>query len=73
MSDTKVSIQRHILKTISYRIIGSLTTVIIALMIGIPIGLGELTIKPIIYFLHERLWYRHIKFGVYKEKYEKIF
>jgi uncharacterized membrane protein len=79
MSDTKVSVQRHILKTISYRIIGSLSTVIIALMIGIPIqwsgliGLGELTIKPIIYFIHERLWYKYIKFGLYKEKYEKIF
>ena len=79
MNNSKVSVQRHVFKTISYRIIGSLSTVLIALMIGIPIqwsgliGLGELTIKPIIYFLHERVWYKYIKFGVYQEKYEKIF
>jgi len=58
---------RHILKTISYRFLGTLTTVIAAYCLGASIGLasllgvGELIFKPIIYFLHERLWYKFIK------------
>jgi len=28
------------------------------------VGLGELIIKPIIYFLHERIWYNWIKYGL---------
>lgn len=59
--------KRHLLKTISYRFLGTLTTVITAYCLGAPIslasmlGVGELVLKPIIYFLHERFWYRHIK------------
>lgn len=59
--------KRHILKTISYRFLGTLVTVITAYMLGAPIaiasmlGIGELLLKPLIYFLHERLWYKHIK------------
>jgi uncharacterized membrane protein len=49
------SLKRHILKTISYRILGTLTTVIIAYSVG------ELVLKPVIYFLHERLWYKYIR------------
>ena len=60
-------IKRHILKTLTYRILGTLTTVITAYFLGVSIevssliGLGELLIKPIIYFLHERVWYKLIK------------
>jgi hypothetical protein len=61
---------RHILKTISYRILGTITTVAVAYSLGASIqlssllGIGELVLKPIIYFLHERLWYRHIRVRV---------
>lgn len=57
---------RHILKTISYRLLGTLVTVITALSLGIPLsvsaifGISELVIKPILYFLHERVWYQKI-------------
>jgi uncharacterized membrane protein len=60
-------VARHILKTLSYRILGTLTTVIVAYSLGASIqmssllGVGELLIKPIIYFLHERLWYKFIR------------
>ena len=60
-------ILRHILKTISYRILGTLTTVIVAMSCGISLqmssllGIGELVLKPIIYFFHERLWYKYVK------------
>ena len=53
-----LDVKRHILKTISYRIIGTLTTVIVAYLLGASLevssllGLGELILKPIlsIYF-----------------------
>jgi len=62
-------ILRHILKTISYRFLGTLTTVTVAYSLGASIevssllGIGEILIKPIIYFIHERVWYKflHIK------------
>jgi uncharacterized membrane protein len=58
---------RHILKTITYRFFATITTITTALLLGISfeisslIGLGELLIKPLIYFLHERVWYKFIK------------
>jgi uncharacterized membrane protein len=61
------SLTRHILKTLSYRVLGTLTTVTTAYMLGASfelsslLGVGELLIKPIIYFLHERLWYKFIR------------
>jgi uncharacterized membrane protein len=50
------SLKRHILKTISYRILGTLTTVIVAYSLGASLkvssmlGVGELVLKPVIYF-----------------------
>jgi uncharacterized membrane protein len=61
------SLKRHILKTMSYRILGTLTTVIVAYSLGASIevssmlGIGELVLKPIIYFFHERIWYKYIR------------
>ena len=57
---------RHILKTISYRFLGTITTVVVAYSLGASIevssllGVGELMIKPIIYFFHERVWYNFL-------------
>lgn len=61
-------IVRHVLKTITYRFFATLTTIATALYLGVSLeassllGLGELLIKPIIYFFHERAWYKLIKF-----------
>lgn len=63
---------RHILKTVSYRILGTLTTVIVAYWLGASIeissmiGIGEILLKPIIYFMHERMWYKWIRIGLNK-------
>lgn len=63
-------VKRHIAKSISYRFIGTITTIILTVTAGLPlkwagmVGLGELVLKPIIYFLHERVWYKFIKFGL---------
>lgn len=60
---------RHILKTISYRILGTLITVGGAYSLGVSIelssllGVGELLLKPIVYFFHERVWYKFIRIG----------
>ena len=65
-----VSYKRHILKTISWRIIGTLDTIILSSLItgnikvGISIGGVEVVTKMILYFLHERAWYKFSNFGV---------
>jgi uncharacterized membrane protein len=62
-------LKRHILKTFSYRILGTLTTVFVAYSLGASIqlssllGVGELLIKPVIYFFHERVWYKYLRIG----------
>jgi uncharacterized membrane protein len=80
MNQTKISYKRHIAKTISYRIIstgiGFLTMWWISgsFKIGAAFGIAELLYKPIQYYLHERIWYKWIKFGVIvnQENKEKI-
>lgn len=63
------ALKRHIYKTITYRLLASLVTVIGAILLGATptmatlLGVGEIVLKPIIYFIHERLWY---KFGKVK-------
>ena len=65
-------VKRHIAKSVSYRFIGTLTTIILTVMAGLPlkwagmVGVGELILKPIIYFFHERIWYKYIKYGLKK-------
>jgi uncharacterized membrane protein len=67
-----VMFKRHLAKTVSYRILGTLTTVAIALCAGLDwqisslLGAGELFFKPLVYFLHERFWYKFIKYGIKK-------
>lgn len=67
-----VSYKRHILKTISWRIIGTLDTMVISWIItgswkwGLAIGGVEVITKMVLYFLHERAWYKFSKFGVKK-------
>ena len=60
---------RHILKTFTWRFIGTVDTIILAWVIsgsaetGLSIGGLELVTKMILYYLHERAWYK-IKFGL---------
>jgi len=60
-------LMRHIIKTVTYRFLGTITTILTAYCLGASIqisallGVGELVIKPILYFLHERFWYTYIK------------
>ena len=58
----KVTKLRSILKTISWRIVGTLDTMILGWIItgdpllGLKIGTLELFTKMILYYLHERVW-----------------
>jgi uncharacterized membrane protein len=36
--------------------------------VGVAFGVVELIYKPIQYYLHERIWYRWIKFGLKDKK-----
>ena len=63
-SDEKRANKRHLLKTISYRLMATLITVGTAIFLGLDLkfsallGVGEMVVKPIFYYLHERFWYR---------------
>ncbi len=65
--------KRHIAKTISWRIIGTIDTMILAGLIsgdwkiGVSVGGAEVLTKMVLYFLHERVWYNWITFGVDKK------
>lgn len=61
--------KRHILKTFSWRAVGTLDTVLLSWIItgnpltGLKIGGAEVITKMLLYFGHEKLWYR-INFGL---------
>ena len=65
-----VSYKRHIAKTITWRVLGTIDTIFLSGIItgswelGLAIGGVEVITKMILYFLHERLWYKFSKFGV---------
>jgi uncharacterized membrane protein len=56
----KVSYKRHLAKTITWRLIGTLDTIVISWiisgdpMIGLKVGFVEVFTKMVLYFLHER-------------------
>jgi len=67
-----VHVKRHIAKTITYRLLGTLVTGIVSfiligdLKLSAEIGVAELLIKPLTYFIHERIWYKWISYGINK-------
>ena len=71
-----VSYKRHLIKTITWRILGTLDTIIISWVItgsaaiGAAIGGVEVITKMILYFLHERAWYKFSDFGIENDKSE---
>ena len=71
--EMKVERKRHIAKTISYRILSTLIGFVLMWMIsgsikvGAAFGIAELVYKPIQYYIHERVWYKWIKYGLKKD------
>jgi uncharacterized membrane protein len=66
--------KRHIAKTISYRLVSSGVGFVMmyfatgSVKYGAAFSVAELLYKPIQYYLHERVWYRYIKYGLKEEK-----
>lgn len=62
--------KRHIAKTISYRVVSTAIGFLImwlvsgSIKVGAAFGIAELVYKPIQYYLHERIWYKWIKYGL---------
>ncbi|WP_179348049.1 DUF2061 domain-containing protein [Winogradskyella pacifica] len=75
-SKIKSSNKRHILKTFSWRGVGTLDTIILGWLIsgnpltGLKIGGAEVVTKMLLYFGHEKLWYR-INYGLDRRKERK--
>ena len=65
-----VAHKRHILKSVTWRIVGTLDTIIISGLItgswevGLAIGGIEVFSKMVLYYLHARAWYKFSKFGI---------
>ncbi|WP_027138106.1 DUF2061 domain-containing protein [Gaetbulibacter saemankumensis] len=65
--------KRHLIKTFTYRILGTLDTMLIASIVsgnpkaGLSIGAIELVSKLFLYYFHERIWYR-FNFGLSHRK-----
>ena len=65
--------KRHFYKTITWRLIGTIDTMILAWIItgntftGISIGVAEVLTKMVLYYIHERTWYK-IDFGLGKRR-----
>jgi uncharacterized membrane protein len=60
---------RHVAKAITYRVVGTMATIVIgwtltgSIQIGASLGLCDMIVKTVLYYLHERIWY-NIPFGV---------
>ena len=69
----KESRKRHLIKTVTWRLIGTLDTIILSWIItgnvltGLKIGAFEVITKMVLYYLHERIWYK-IDFGLIRRK-----
>ena len=61
-TNSKNGVYKSILKTITYRILGTSVTFGLGfattgdLSVATMLGFSDLVLKPILYFLHERLW-----------------
>jgi uncharacterized membrane protein len=71
--------KRHIAKTISWRLIGTIDTIILSwlisgdLSLGLQIGFLEVITKMILYYFHERLWFESSMLNTNKRHLAKTF
>jgi uncharacterized membrane protein len=65
-----VSYKRQIAKAITFRVLGTLDTILASWFVtgsfevGAMIGGIEIITKIILYFFHERVWDKYIKYGL---------
>ena len=76
MQKPHIDRKRHMLKTITWRTIGTIDTLLLGWLIsgsfkvGAAIGGTEIITKMILYYFHERAWYK-CRFGVKKNNFEE--
>lgn len=62
--------KRHIVKTLSYRTVSTCTGFVLtwlitdSVKISLTFSIVEFIYKPVQYYIHERVWYKYIKYGV---------
>ena len=65
-----VNYKRHLLKTITWRVVGTIDTMLLGwfvtgdIKLGLAIGGFEVITKMFLYFLHERVWYKYVRYGL---------
>ncbi len=65
--------KRHIAKTVTWRFIGTMDTMLLAWLIsgnpltGLKIGFAEVITKMLLYYFHERVWYK-MDYGLEQRK-----
>lgn len=70
----KLSRRRHLAKTVTWRLIGTVDTVLIGWVvtgdpwIGVQVGGVEMVTKMVLYYLHERAWFRYGMLGRKEEQ-----
>jgi uncharacterized membrane protein len=66
----KANYKRQIAKAITFRVLGTLDTILASWFVtgsfevGAMIGGIEIITKIILYFFHERVWDKYIKYGL---------
>ena len=65
-----ISRKRHAIKAVTWRVVATSATVVIAWWVtgdwgvGVEVGTVELFAKMLLYYLHERFWYKFIGLGL---------
>ena len=65
-----ISRKRHLAKAVTWRVVATTATVLIAWWVtgdwrtGLEVGGVEFFAKMLLYYLHERFWYKFIGLGV---------
>lgn len=63
-------VKRHVAKTVTWRVIGTIDTIVLSwiitgnMTVGLTIGGVEVVTKMVLYYLHERAWYKLSKYGL---------
>ena len=67
--DARQSRIRHLAKTVTWRVVGTVDTILLGWLVsgdatvGLTIGGLEMVTKMILYYLHERAWFRYGRLG----------
>ncbi len=65
-----ISRKRHLAKAVTWRVVATTATVVIVgfstgdWRVGAGVGVIELPTKMLLYYLHERFWYKFVGLGV---------